>query len=98
MNMHGLIETKYKGILHTSNAHVYKVDKTQGAYIHKQTCSTCSTTPIVQTGYETDYVQNDTRCTPYTKNETRPTYNQYYNTLTSQCLPLEGTYKGINVC
>jgi len=98
MNMHGMVEKRYKGILHTSNAHVYKVDKTQGTYIHKQTCTTCYSAPIVQTGATTDYIQDATRCTPYAKNETRPTYNQYYNTVTSQCLPLVGTYKGINSC
>ncbi len=98
MNMHGLIETKYVGILHGSNANVYRVDKTQGNYIHKQTCQTCSTVPIVQTGYNDGYVQNASRCTPHTKNETRPTYNQYYNTLISNCLPIESTYKGINSC
>jgi len=92
MNMHGWIETRYKGILHRSNAHVYKVDKTQGAYIHKQTCTTCESPP------QTEYIKDETKCTPYTKNETRPTYNQYYDTLTSQCLPLTSPYKGINSC
>jgi hypothetical protein len=91
MNMRGWIETRFKGILHTSHAHVYKVDKTQGGYIHKQTCTTCPESA-------SDYIQTSTRCTPYAKNETRPTYNQYYNTLTSECLPIVSPYKGINSC
>jgi len=51
MNNSGMIETRYKGILHASPSNVYRVDKDQGTYISKQTSQSSFPNPIVQTGY-----------------------------------------------
>jgi hypothetical protein len=111
MNNSAMIETRYKGILHRSPAHVYRVDKDQGTYIQKLTGQSSFPNPIVQTGYVVGpscsasasgdvYTENTPRkCTPYTKNETRLTYSQYNQQLVRQCVPiLSLPYKGINSC
>jgi len=51
MNNSGMIETRYKGILHASPSNVYRVDKDQGTYIYKQTSQSSFPNPLVQTGY-----------------------------------------------
>jgi hypothetical protein len=51
MNNAGMIETRYKGILHGSPSNVYRVDKDQGTYIQKQTSQSSFPNTIVQTGY-----------------------------------------------
>ena len=111
MNNAAMIETRYKGILHGSPSHVHRVDKDQGTYLQKITSQSSFPNPIVQTGYvvnplcssasnTTDvYSQNTPRkCTPYTKNETRLTYEQYNQQLIRQCVPIVSPYKGINSC
>lgn len=107
MNNSGMIESRFKGILHGSPSNVYKVDKDQGTYIQKQTSQSSFPNPIVQTGYvvsdscPTDAVYSDNtprKCTPYTKNETRLTYEQYNAQLVRQCIPILSPYKGINTC
>lgn len=107
MNNSGMIETRFKGILHGSPSNVYKVDKDQGTYIQKQTSQSSFPNTIVQTGYvvsdscPTDAVYSDNtprNCTPYTKNETRLTYEQYNAQLVRQCVPILSPYKGINSC
>lgn len=91
MNTSGLIQTQFMGILHGANAHVHRVDKDAGTYMSKLTRQPC-----VQTNE--GYVKNGGRCTPHTKNETRPTYGQYIDQLTSECMLIETPYKGINSC
>ena len=112
MNNAAMIETRYKGILHGSPSHVHRVDKDQGTYLQKITSQSSFPNPIVQTGYvvnplcssasntTTDvYSQNTPRkCIPYTKNETRLTYEQYNQQLIRQCVPIVTPYKGINSC
>jgi hypothetical protein len=112
MNNAGMIETRYKGILHASPAHVYQVDKDQGTYIRNKTSEYSFPNPIVQTGYVSkppclndstsrqnsfEYKKSPQKCTPYTKNETRLTYNQYNQQLIRQC-DILSPYKGINSC
>jgi len=98
MNQVGHLESRYKGILHRAQAHVYRVDKDEGTYLRKLTRTPCqSTGTFLQTGYTEGYVQSTGRCTPYTKNETRPTYEQYYEKKTSLCVPLVSPFKG-NTC
>jgi hypothetical protein len=97
MNMSGLIQTQFMGILHGAPAHVHRVEKDASSYISTLTRQPCSVTPIVQSGYEEGFVKDGSRCTPYTKNETRPTYGQYMDQLTSECT-IETLYKGINSC
>lgn len=115
MNNSGMIETRFKGILHGSPSNVYRVDKDQGTYIQKQTSQSSFPNPIVQTGYVANpsctndinssvnysaVYTNKTpqKCTPYTKNETRLTYEQYNAQLVRQCVPILSPYKGINTC
>jgi len=99
MNNSGLIESSNKGILHKSDSHVYKVDKDEGTYIRKLTRTPCkSTGTFLQNGYTQGYVQSSGRCTPYTKNEDRPTYGQYYEKKTSLCVPLVSPFKGNHMC
>ena len=106
MNNWGMIETRYKGILH-GPSNVYRVDKDQGTYIQKQTSQSSFPNTLVQTGYvvsscteaNATYSENTPRkCTPYTKNETRLTYGQYNAQLVRQCVPILSPYKGINSC
>lgn len=113
MNNSGMIETRFKGILHGSPSNVYRVDKHQGTYIQKQTSQSSFPNPIVQTGYVANpsctinssvnssaVYTNKTpqKCTPYTKNETRLTYEQYHSQLIRECVPILSQYKGINTC
>jgi len=111
MNNAGMIESRYKGILHGAPSNVHRVDKDQGTYIQKQTSQSSFPNPLVQTGYvvaptctanvteNAAYTENTPRkCTPYTKNETRLTYGQYADQLTRQCVPIMSLYKGINTC
>jgi hypothetical protein len=120
MNNSGMIETRFKGILHGSPSNVYRVDKDQGTYLQKQTSQSSFPNTIVQTGYvvsascasdnantsantpETNgaaySVNTPRKCTPYTKNETRLTYEQYNAQLIRQCVPILSPYKGINTC
>ena len=117
MNNSGMIETRFKGILHGSPSNVYRVDKDQGTYLQKQTSQSSFPNPIVQTGYVTNpscanssdlnsgaensgpaYTKTPQKCTPYTKNETRLTYEQYNAQLVRQCVPILSPYKGINTC
>ena len=120
MNNSGMIETRFKGILHGSPSNVYRVDKDQGTYLQKQTSQSSFPNPIVQTGYVANpsctndinssvnssavnssaVYTNKTpqKCTPYTKNETRLTYEQYHSQLIRQCVPILSPYKGINTC
>jgi len=95
----GLLETSNKGILHKADAHVYRVDKDEGTYIRKLTRTPCKPSgTFLQTGYTEGYVQTSARCTPYTKNEDRPTYDQYYEKKTSLCVPILSPFKGNNTC
>lgn len=109
LNNLGMLETRFKGILHGSPSNVYRVDKDQGTYIQKQTSQSSFPNPIVQTGYVTNpscansttppsRVKTLQTCTPYTKNETRLTYEQYNAQLVRQCVPILSPYKGINAC
>ena len=112
MNNAGMIESRYKGILHGSPSNVHRVDKDQGTYMQKLTSQSSFPNPIVQTGYvvaptcassmameNATYTENTPRkCVPYTKNETRLTYGQYNEQLTRQCVPIRSLYKGINTC
>ena len=45
MNNAGMIESRYKGILHGAPAHVHRVDRDQGTYLQKQT-DTCRLPPV----------------------------------------------------
>ena len=75
MNNAGMIETRYKGILHGSPSHVHRVDKDQGTYIQNQTNQSSFPNPIVQTGYvvapscsDNTNTVNDTYNATYTEN------------------------------
>ena len=82
MNNSGMIETRFKGILHGSPSNVYRVDKDQGTYIQKQTSQSSFPNPIVQTGY----VANPS-CTNDINSALNPSSAVYTNKTPQKCTP-----------
>ena len=94
MNMSGLIQTKYMGILHGTypNTSVYRVDKDMGTQINKIENATLICTPNKE-----DRIISVSNCSPYTKDESVLTSTQYAKI--NQCsFKTSLPYKGINSC
>jgi hypothetical protein len=92
MNNWGMIETRYKGILHASPSNVYRVDKDQGTYISKQTSQSSFPNTIVQTGYVVS-----PSCTQ--ANETSNTVSKVYSENTPRkCTPYTKNETRLTYC
>ena len=91
LSMKGLLETKYKGILHGvyPNTHVYRVEYTNYA---EQLGRDVVSTPIKKGVY----IQSSTRCTPYTKSILDMDYERYHKIYASSCSIANEPYKGNN--
>jgi hypothetical protein len=110
MNNAGMIETRYKGILHASKSHVHRIDKDQNTYIKKMTCqssdaSYCASNPLTPNPLTLDnpllttaYIKTASKCTPYTKDTSNLTYEQYNHQLIRECVPIVSPFKGNNIC
>ena len=96
MNMNGLIETSYTGLLHGvyPNTHVYKVDKEAGGHTMLVVRSVLSCPKSNEV-----YNKSSVRCTPYTKTILDMDYQRYYGIESSECVQhVTEPYKGINHC
>ena len=98
MNEKGLIETKYKGILHGTypNTHVFTIEKENYIETIVREVLACP----VQTGDYTQGSQKDkkVRCTPYTKTILDMNYARYYKIQSAACNQLDDPYKYPHVC
>jgi hypothetical protein len=98
MNEKGLIETKYKGILHGTypNTHVFTAEKEKYIDTIVREVLACPVQPY-------DYTQGSqkdkkVRCTPYTKTILDMNYARYYKIHGAACNQLDDPYKYPHVC
>ena len=97
MNEKGLIETKYKGILHGAypRTHVFTAEKEKYTDTIVREVLACP----VQTGVYTQGLNNKkVRCTPYTKTILDMNYARYYKIHNSACNQLDEPYKYPHTC
>jgi len=103
MNMKGLIETKYTGILHGEypRTHVDKVDKESGGYTNAVgrevlSCPLNKKYTLYNQEYHVKNYSKYMRCTPYTKTILDMDYQRYYDFQSSSCQKKSDPYKGLN--
>ena len=109
MNNAGMIETRYKGILHASKSHVHRIEKDQNSYLKKissqaSVVASCTSTTSLESPLEESqktqktYIKTPSKCTPYTKDTSNLTYEQYNLQLIRECVPIVTPHKGNNIC
>jgi hypothetical protein len=98
MNMLGLIQTKYVGILHGTypNTHVYRVEKETHVTTVANKTLHCATATATANANE-PYIITPSNCAPYTKDVNVLTSSQYAKI--HQCSEKTSLpYKGLNSC
>jgi len=102
MNENGLLETKYKGILHGvyPKTHVYKVEKDASHYTQTKgrvlSCPLNKKENVYDQRYQTKDYSQPIRCTPYTKTLLDMDYERYYGIQSSCIQKNDIPYKGVN--